>query len=576
VIGGVALAVLCVYELARLRNLISAPLTDIDLLGFHLPGVARFIQGGTVWRVDQFLPGFGTAQYPNNGEFLIMATILPWHDLAFARLPGVIFFVLTGVSVYAVAIELGSSRATATTFAALAVSVPPLSRFALEGLLDDLTLSMLAIAVLFLLRHARSERPGELAIAGLALGLALGTKWFGLTSAAVVVVVWIAVRVASRARAAAITREGGVLLGMMALGGGFWLVRNLIESGNPLYPKAVSLFGLKLFAGSHGDLIDRFGYSILDYVGKPHIVSAYIYPGFKIELGLAGLVLLVGVVVALACAIPRRRDTHWAPLLAVAIVTVGICATYAITPGTGYGPKNQPTQAYVTLRWLMPAVVMGAAACAAVAARSRVWGALLTLAALAGIIDAIHLGPPVSGTSVVEGVLILVAVTAALLAARRLCRRAVSVDYVPSAALILAALVAVLAVGRFDEHRFDSHSYASFDPAFAWIDANAPSGHRIGLTGSTGATPGLAPTLPLFGPRLGNRVSYVGDRVVHSVEVPTSERSFQRELRSGRYDLLAIGLPYAGRTDAWARKLRFPLLARSNRLALYQVPATAR
>ena len=26
----------------------------------------------------------------------------------------------------------------------------------------------------------------------------------------------------------------------------------------------------------------------------------------------------------------------------------------------------------------------------------------------------------------------------------------------------------------------DAHTYASFDPAFAWIDARAPGGNRVG------------------------------------------------------------------------------------------------
>jgi hypothetical protein len=126
------------------------------------------------------------------------------------------------------------------------------------------------------------------------------------------------------------------------------------------------------------------------------------------------------------------------------------------------------------------------------------------------------------------------------------------------------------------EHQFDGRSYAPYDPVFAWIDAHAPAGHRIGLTGTTGGTPGLSPVLPLFGPRLRNIVGFVGDRVVHSVETPPRERSFESELRRGRYELLVIGLPYAGETDIWARSLGFPLLARSSRLALYAIPRRAR
>lgn len=65
-----------------LRMLATQPITDIDMLGFHLPGAARFIQTGTLWRVDQFLPGFATAQYRNDGDYLLVSAILPWRDLA--------------------------------------------------------------------------------------------------------------------------------------------------------------------------------------------------------------------------------------------------------------------------------------------------------------------------------------------------------------------------------------------------------------------------------------------------------------------------------------------------------------
>jgi hypothetical protein len=584
-VGGgasIAIAVLAVgglaaYEVARLRGLLGAPLTFIDLLGFHLPGVARWIQTGTVWQVDQFLPGFATAQYPNNGDLLLLATVLPWRDLAFARLPGVLFFVLTGVSVYALAIELGARKAAAATFAAFALAVPPVSIYALEGLPDDITLSLLAIGILFLLRHARTRRGGELAIGGLAIGLALGTKWFGLTAAAVIVVIWVAARVIARRRPAELAREGGLLLGTIALGGGFWLVRNLVESGNPLYPKAVSLFGVKLFAGSRGDVVDRFGFTIAHYLTQPRILREYIYPGFKSQLGVAGLVLLAGLVIALVYSVRKRRQSPGGAVLAVALVTVGICITYVITPGTAYGPKNDPVQGYVTLRWLMPAVVTGAAVCAAAVRAIGRCGIVLELAALAGVADAIHLGPPVAGgTAVLIAVLLAVGAGAVAIVVRACRTRRPRASGARAAVLIAAVLAALVFAARLQERQFDKRSYAPFDPTFAWIDAHAPTGHRVGITGATGETPGLAPVLPAFGPRLGNQVSYVGDRVVHSVDLPATLPSFQRDLRSGHDDLLMIGLPYAGETDVWARRLGFQQLARSNRVALYAVPPSER
>lgn len=572
VIAALALAAVLVYELARLRNLIAMPLTDIDMLAFHMPGVARWIQTGTLWQVNQFLPGFGTDQYPHNGDFLILATVLPWHDLAFARLPALIFFGLTGVAVYALATELGASRAAGASFAAVAVIVFPVSQFGLEGLPDDVTFFMLGAGLVFLVRHARTRIHGELLLGGLALGLALGTKWFGLTAAAVVFVVWIAGALVAREPLSRVARGAGMLLATMAGGGGFWLLRNLVESGNPIYPKAVTLFGLKLFAGSRGDVVDRFGYSIAHYLTNFHILRTYIYPGFRTQLGLAGLVLLLGLLAAIV--LTRLRPDRGLTL-AMAIVTIGICITYVITPGTAYGPRNDPVEGFVTLRWLMPAVITGAAVCAVVVRFLRRWGVLLELAALAAVADGIRRDTPVSGSSVVYGLLVAVVLALLVLAGARWRQaRDRGRMTVPALAAAAVGILVILALGRVDQAQFDHHTYASFDPVFAWLDGHAPDAQRIAYVGSTSDTPGLSPALPLFGPRLGNRVVYIGHPVAHSVELPQSEQEFGQQLARGRYGLLVIGLPVSGGTDAWARRLHFRQLARSWRIALYALPGS--
>ena len=89
------------------------------------------------------------------------------------------------------------------------------------------------------------------------------------------------------------------------------------------------------------------------------------------------------------------------------------------------------------------------------------------------------------------------------------------------------------------------------------------------------STTGLSPVLPAFGLRLGNRVSYVGDRVRHSVHLPADQSSFDRELARGHYGLLVIGLQDASHTDAWARAAGYRLAAQSPRLVLYVAPGVA-
>jgi hypothetical protein len=581
VISLLTVGAVLVFELARLRILAAQPLTEIDMLGFHLPGVARFIQTGTIWRVDQFLPGFATAQYPNNGDFMLLGVILPWRDLAFVRFVPIPFLALSGVGAYAVSLELGAPRAAAASMAAAACAIPAYVLLALEGLPDAISLALLVAGLLFFLRWRRIGG-SELAFAGLAFGLALGTKWYGATATAVVLVVWIGVSVAG-GRRRELVKQVALLLALIALGGGLWLLRNLIESGNPIYPTPVSLFGVHIFAGSTGDVINQYGYTIADYLTNPHVLEKFVWPAFKQELGLSGLVLLAGLAAASTAAIRalrgRRRNGARGPaalVLTAVLAVIGVCVTYAITPGSAYGPRNLPYEVFANVRWLMPGMLIAAAVAARAVADLGISGVLLELGALAGVLDAIHLTPdpvPSSATTIVVGLVVAVACVLLLRFRTALGSLGRTIRARPAAAgtVAAAALVAVAALARVDQTRFDSRTYAPFDPTFAWIDAHARAGNRIGVTG-VWSTFGLTPTLPAFGPRLGNVVAYVGDPVRASLHLPDSEARFAAELRKGRYKLLIIGLQLTDRTDAWAQQLGYRLVVRSSRLALYEAP----
>ena len=73
-------------------------------------------------------------------------------------------------------------------------------------------------------------------LAGVALGIAAGTKWYGVSSVAVVGVLWLLARLLARRRHATgpVVRDG-VLLGALSLLGTLpWLLRNLLLSDNPV------------------------------------------------------------------------------------------------------------------------------------------------------------------------------------------------------------------------------------------------------------------------------------------------------------------------------------------------------
>src|SRR5687768_3060193 len=171
-----AAAAVAIAAVAYLRSTGTVPTMGIDALSFHLPGVGEWIQTGSLWEVGHFVPNQAQGYYPGNGDLMLLAGSLPWEDDAFLRFVGVPFLALTGLAVYAMAVELGSSRPAAATAAALFLAIPVAMLPALQDVMPDaVVLSAFGAGGLFLLRGARTGRTSELTLAGIALGLSFGS-----------------------------------------------------------------------------------------------------------------------------------------------------------------------------------------------------------------------------------------------------------------------------------------------------------------------------------------------------------------------------------------------------------------
>src|SRR3954451_8409095 len=154
-----------------------------------------------------------------------MAAILPWRDAFGARLLTGAYDALTGVCVYALAHEVGARAGGALLAAALALAVPIVAIASLHNAMPDPVMyATFAAGLTFLLRHARSGAGADLVLAGVALGLSLGTKWYAVSAVAAVVGVWALGRLAGRER---LVRPALALGGLIALAGGVWMLRNL-------------------------------------------------------------------------------------------------------------------------------------------------------------------------------------------------------------------------------------------------------------------------------------------------------------------------------------------------------------
>lgn len=563
------------YAVAYLHGHLTTPPVAVDALNFHLPDVARWITTGTFWEINQFVPALAHGNYPNNGDVIFLALILPFKSALLVREAMAPYLALTGLATYAIARELGSPRPASLLFAAALCSVPVVARPAIVDTQTDIVaLFGLACGIAFMLLHRRSRLRSDLVLAGLALGVSFGTKWYTVLDVPAVVALWaIGTGLADRHW----RQLRGQVVGLAALiaaAGGFWLLRNLVESANPFFPLKVAPFGITIFNAPRDVIQELGGFSVADYITKPHILGTYIWPALRDTAGWLGplfaATVLIGGWIAFS---DRRRDRRNELAPAVLLVCIGallLAALYTIMPDTALGPRNMPLLAKANTRYLMPALVAAAPIAAWLSGRLGRAGLVLEVGGLGLTIQALsRVFVMRSGFALALTVIVVLAGGLWL----RGPRARISLGrWLRPAPFVGLALLAAVAVAVWARPRFNYSSYAQGDATLNWVLTHAPTGRNVGLAGVWSNT--LAPPFPAFGPRLGNRVTYVGPFVDHMLQQYSARRAFERALRRGRYDILFVGRGFPDPKptvpdETWAEAAGYHEVARSWQLTLF-------
>lgn len=527
-LGGAALVLLAGWSISAAWLGSAFPSDGRDTLTFHLPEAVRWLQTGTIWRVDQFEPLLANAYYPQNGDALNLALLVPFHSDAFVRVLSVSSLLLFALAVYALARELRAPPGAAALGAALVASLPISILTAEEGAKTDLwCLAALAVAGLFLLRQLRTGATADLLVGCAALGLAAGTKWYGLTAAAVVAAAWAIARLARRPRFRPFAREGAILIGLCALGSGLWLVRNWVEAGNPLFPAPAHAAGVTLFDAPSDPIRACADYTVADYAGNGDVLRHILWPIWRAALGAGALLLLAGLVAAPLVGRPRR------PALALAGLGVVLLAMYAVLPYSALGARDQPVLAGPNVRYALPALALAAALVAYALPRLGKLRHVVELLALLAVANGLRHGLFVADGRLAAGVAAALALTVAVVVLRRARPRVVGVA-------LAACAVAIVALGFVRQRDFYESRYRGADPALDLL-ASAPKGTRVGLAGfeSSGTVPHV---LPAFGEHLDNVVQYVGEDHQGQLRSYEQPAPFDAALARGHFDYLLVAL----------------------------------
>jgi len=354
----------------------------------------------------------------------------------------------------------------------------------------------------------------SLAVAGLATGLAVGTKSTALAMAAALTVAVIALAPAGGRWVAA----GWWTLAALA-GGGYWYLRNLIVVGNPL-PQLESLGPTSL---PHPERLQsgRPDFSIAHYATDTGVWRDYFGPGLHDAFGALWPLVVAGAVAGALLALFRGRDRIVRWMGGVALF--GMVA-YLFTPLSAAGAEGAPTGFEINIRYAVPALLAGLALLPLAFPLSRPksvrvgweWGLLAALAAVLVLTDRSDavLRDPDRLAGLLVALLAVVLPAGLLLARRRGAGRGAVLAGFAVLALAVAAIGYPVQRDYLDDRfRNDDPDRAipgmGLDSAYRW--ARGVEDARIGLAGTTAGFLQYG----FYGTDLSNRARYLGAKGPH-------------------------------------------------------------
>ncbi|HEY2333600.1 MAG TPA: hypothetical protein VGH58_01150 [Solirubrobacterales bacterium] len=549
------------------KDALDRGIFNFDSLWYHMPFAADMVQSHSVTGLHYTETVFTNWLYPQNSELLHATGILLTHRDTLSLFLNFGFLALSFLAAWCIGRPYGRGHLTVVA-AAIVLECHTLVVREPGAAKNDLVAAALLLAAAAILVNAWRLSRGRqdpradalsginwaLVAAGLATGLAVGTKSTAVAMAAGLTLAVIVLAPAGRRWAAA-----GWWFIPALLGGGYWYLRNLIVAGNPL-PQATSLGPISL---PHPERLQegRPNFNIVHYATDTGVWRHYFEPGLHQAFGALWPLVLLGAVAGGLLALLRGRDglTRW--LGAVALL--GLVA-YLFTPLSAAGAAGAPVGFAINIRYAIPPLLLGLTLLPLAPRRLKGWPewTLLAVFLLALVVtdrsDAALRDP--ARTFGIPLAVLAVAIPAALLFARaRGAARGVIAGGFAALALLIIAIGYPLQ-RHYLRDRFGPQSEIPglhLDAAYNW--ARDKSDERIGLAGTTAGFLQYG----FYGTDLSNRVIYLGERGPHGAynAIPTcagfrtavNEADLDYLVTSPFLNFIHTGNPIPSPEAAWLR-----------------------
>jgi hypothetical protein len=522
---------------------------SIDTRWYHMPFAGRFLQTGSLTEVHHHDTSNLTAFFPFDSEVLHAFAVMVFGTDVLSPVLNLGWLALALLAGWCIGSQFGVALVTLMGTIALAGTPTMISTQSGAALTDIVGLALLLSAVAVLTASGARGRwmLGEVLVAGLAAGLAIGVKWTFLPSVGVMTIAIIALAARGSRLVSASTWTVG-----LALTGAFSYVRNLVVVGNPIPPLELGIGPLALPSPPQTIVSS----SVSDFILDGDVWTRIFVPGLAEAFGLMWWALIalaitgtIGAAVLGPSGVPRM----------LGIVGLVALVTYMVQPQSLGFVADDPIWFTVNLRYAVPALGIGLVLLPLLPVLRGSRSQMLLVAVFGAIPVVAQFGagvwPPGTGEAagdwsnrrveLAAGAAIGIAVlaTGALLLGRR------RAGFTPHGRITGFAVAGALGtvtggflLGRFYlDHQYGLEStYPETQPVtemYAW--ARDVHDARIGIVRNSFQ-------YPLYGEDLSNHVQYVGRPGPNgSFDEITRCDEWREALNDGQYDYVLVSPPAA-------------------------------
>jgi hypothetical protein len=543
-----------------------------DTLWYHMPFSARWVQTGSVWDLHFTDPLFLNWFYPSNSELVHAIPLLATGRDYVSPLINFGFLAMALLAAWCIGRPYGLGPHALTGAAIVLGSGMTLAFQPGEARNDAAGIAFFLAAAALLINASAAGSAGPpwpgsstgretggrawrltraiggpaLIVAGLAAGLAIGTKLTLIAPVAALTAGVVAIAPAGHR-----ARTAWIWIAAMVVGSGFWYLRNLVHAGNP-FPWVDSIGPISLPAPDQA-LQLREHFAVVHYATDFGVWRDWFFPGLHESFGLLWPALLALAVAGAVLVIVRART----PLLRMlaGVAAFGMVA-YVFTPLTASGNEGAPVGFVWNLRYLAPPIALALALLPLAPALERPRWRNATLAALAVAVIAADdaLGRLTAGAPVwiAAGAALALAWVALLWLLHREISRAALI------AGVTALAVAIAAAGFAEQRRYLDHRYLNVVGFFHAREAIAWAQDLRDSRVAVGGRRGVFYQYGFYGPDASNWVQWVGREGPHGAYLPIrSCEAWRRAVDDGDYSYVVttpdlIGQTFS-RTGSWTR-----------------------